>query len=85
MTNHEYLKSLSVEEMSQWLNSFDSYEEAPWTLWFNKTYCQECDSEDHPISHHECAFCEINDNCRFFDYYPSPEDTIKLWLNTPTT
>ena len=97
MTNFKRIQSMSVEELATWLDEHGQFDTAPWTLWFNDRYCNNCESielnyEDsrnkigiEPLSYLtcECAFCEINDHCRFFpkiDGIPSNKEMIEMWL-----
>ena len=81
MTNFAKLKNMSVTELAEWLDEYGQFDGAPWNNWFNKSYCENCESiklnyEDsknklgiEPLSLDltcECAYCECNDHCRFF-------------------
>ena len=87
MNNYEKLKSMSVGELSSWLNENGQFDTAPWTLWFDNKYCSNCESI---MCHYEgsanefpCAWCELNDGCRFLPDakgMPSNLETIKMWL-----
>lgn len=45
MTNYEWLTTLSIEQLAQWLDTNGHYEDSPWMIWFNKRYCSKCESE----------------------------------------
>lgn len=95
MTEYEKIKSMSMEEFAEWLDSFPTHDNAPWTDWWCKTYCDRCDTEIVRISdlykdhcgceEVECAWCEIHNKCRFFQYKDDTPDTlemIKMWLES---
>lgn len=97
-TNYEKLQTLSIDELAEWLNEHGMYDETPWSQWWDKNYCSKCESvicqyEDitdisEPLhflsSKIECAYCEINNRCRFFPDMqdcPTNIDIIRMWLN----
>lgn len=57
----------------------------PWSLWFDKKYCQRCEVEKaaYVDSNRELefAYCELHDNCRFFDCKMNNRKTIKMWFD----
>ena len=81
MTNFKRIQSMSVEELAAWLDENGQFDTAPWSIWFNDRFCNNCESielnyEDSKnklgielFSYEgaaECAYCECNDHCRFF-------------------
>ena len=80
MTNFKYLQSRTLEDFAVWLNNYGQFDGAPWTQWFNDTFCEKCEAielkyEDSkqklgitPFYDEtlECGYCECNDHCRFF-------------------
>ena len=86
MNNFEYIKSLSVDELAEWLDEHGEFDGAPWSIWFDKTYCSKCDPVmgKYPDSDREIEFawCELNDKCRFMDFIPDAKEIIKLWLES---
>ena len=98
MTNFKQIQSMSLEDFAKWLDEHGQFDTAPWQDWFSKKYCNNCESievsyEDSkqklgidPLFYGlntECAFCEINDHCKFFpdiDGIPSNLETIRMWL-----
>ena len=44
MTNFEHLKSMSIEELAEWLDMYGQYDNSPWSTWFSETYCDKCES-----------------------------------------
>lgn len=86
MNNFEYIKSLSIDELAEWLDQHDEFDGAPWYTWFDETYCSKCESVmcKYPDSDREIPFawCELNDECRFMDYVPEGKEIVKLWLES---
>ena len=96
MTNFEKIKNMSLEEFAEWLYEHGIVDNTPWMKWFDETYCGKCESiivkaEDaekvlglKPFYNedYECAYCEVNDHCRFFKDREAPnvKDIIKMWL-----
>ncbi len=81
MNNFERLKSMSVEELAEWLDQNGIIDNSPWSEHFNNKYCANCESvmckyEDaekvlgfKPYfldDEVECAYCEVYNKCRFF-------------------
>jgi hypothetical protein len=99
MTNFEQLQSMTVEELTMWLDEHGQFDGSPWTEWFGRNYCDKCESikckyvdakEKLGISslsyssEVECAYCELNDHCKFFpqiEGIPDNKEVIKMWLN----
>jgi hypothetical protein len=91
MNNFEKLKSMSVDNLAEWLSKNGRYENSPWSLWFDKKYCSNCESImcSYPNSTHKfpCAWCELNDGCKFFPDtkgIPSDKKVIEMWLKVKT-
>jgi hypothetical protein len=89
MNNFEKLKSMSAEALAEWLNKYVSYNDAPWSDWFDQKYCKKCEDiickSPDDSRHSVCAYCEIYDNCRFFpeiDDVPNSLETVKMWLES---
>ena len=87
MNNFEKLQSMSVEELAKWLDKNVSYDDSPWSDWFDKKYCKNCEDvvckSPDDSRKYICAYCEIYDCCRFFSDLgdvPDSEETVKLWL-----
>ena len=81
MTNFKRLQTMTVDQLADWLDEHGQYDDAPWTHWFDKRYCQNCEPielkyEDskttlgiEPLScdlTSECSYCECHDHCKFF-------------------
>lgn len=89
ITNFEKIKLMSIEELTDLLCKYDSFENPPWSTWWNTNYCQQCESVMAFVPYlngeHECAWCEVNGRCRFFqelNEVPSLKDIIKMWLES---
>ena len=86
MTNFEKLKSMNEEEISEFLDSIASIDDNPWTVWFNKRYCENCETIRGsliPDIYCDLTYCEVNGNCRYFqdkDDIPDSKEMIELWL-----
>lgn len=95
MNNFEKLKSMSAEELAEWLDTLH-YENTPWLQWFDSKYCSQCDTIVVPNKEYEekigciidedtieCAYCVLENNCRFFlemDEAPNRIDILKMWF-----
>lgn len=92
MNNFEKLQSMSVEELVEWIDDNVYSDGAIWWEWFDKKYCDKCESEIvyiddicGPNTKHKCAYCEVHDKCRFFpemNDVPDNKETIKMWLES---
>lgn len=90
MTNFENLKKMSLEDFTAWLDEYGQFDHAPWSDWFAKKYCDNCESIKvtyidakeklglHPFYNQsfECAFCELADGCgvKKCRFFPDLED-----------
>lgn len=96
MTNFEKITiEMDMDDLTDFLNSIDCIENAPWNKWFNENYCnsEKCptitckyDDSDRTC---ECSYCELTKKkngegeCCFFtdkDILGSGRDVVKLWL-----
>lgn len=93
MTNFEYIKSLSLEELAEWLDTHGQFADSPWLDWFDETYCKKCESvelktEDiadelgfKPLWLEKtitCAYCELEHKCRFFPELTQEPDNKEI-------
>ena len=79
-TNYENLHSMTLDELATWIDKHGDFESAPWMNWFNKNYCEKCESievdsntaievlrlSSFYCSCVTCAYCELHHNCKFF-------------------
>ena len=89
MNNFEKLKSMSVEELAKWLDKYVSYDDAPWSDWFDQKYCKNCEPImcKYPDGFIEfpCAYCKLEQTCKFFPEHedvPSSQTIVKMWLES---
>lgn len=87
MTNLENIRKMSAEALAQYLGALGSLETSPWMVWWNKRYCNECESVKTYVPYldkeADCAFCELENQCRFFPELsegPDIDQIIVLWL-----
>lgn len=93
MTNYEKIKSMSEEELANFLVR---YTEAPWMDWWDKNYCSKCETvrltQEESQKYLgikpfreiiEAGYCEVHDRCRYFvelDHCVTNKEIIELWL-----
>ena len=88
MNNFEYLKSLTIDELADWLDKYGQFDGAPWSDWFDETYCRKCEPircivpefGDRKV---QCCYCELEEKCKHFpefEYTPGLKEILKLWL-----
>ena len=89
MTVLENFKNMNIDELADWLDEFCIFDIAPWQQWWDKKYCNKCESVKSYVTYlngeHDCAYCEVNNNCRFFkelDDVPDIKQIIKMWLES---
>ena len=83
------IKSKNIDELAEWLDKHCDFDSALWWKYWDKNYCNKCESVvtgtnvfGYPLEH---AYCEINNNCRFFkdmDDIPDSKQIIKMWLES---
>ena len=39
----DIIKSKNIDELAEWLDKFKMWDDTPWTLWYNETYCKKCE------------------------------------------
>lgn len=99
MTNFAKFKIITIDELADFLDEFGQFDGSPWMEWFGRHYCDKCESikckyveaeEKLGISpllfsgEVDCAYCELNDHCKFFPHIkgiPDNKEVIKMWLN----
>lgn len=90
MTNFEYIKSKTIDELAKWLDNYGLQEHSPWSEWFDNNYCQKCDTIKQYVDclgrDLEFSYCEFNDDkCRFFpelNEIPENKQIIEMWLES---
>lgn len=81
MTIFENIKLKNIDELAQWISEYAVTGGCPWDNWFDKNYCNKC--ETVIVDGSEYAWCELNCKCRYFqdmDDVPNYERIIKMWL-----
>ena len=88
-TQFEQIKSMDINELSEWLSQQSQWDMSPWIEWWDAKYCQNCDPVKAVVPYlngeHEFSYCEINDKCRFFpemNEEPDDKKIIKMWLES---
>ena len=89
ITWFEKIKMMDIDEFAEWLDEHDMFDNSPWTQWFDEQYCQNCESVVTFVPYlngeHECAWCEVNGKCRYFQEIkdvPDGKEIIKMWLES---
>ncbi len=82
MTNFSKIKSMTVDELAEWLDKNSQFDTSPWLEDFNEKYCRKCEPikvgyedskkklglELFSYEHTtDCAYCELYNKCRFFE------------------
>jgi len=87
MTNFERIKSMTIDEMAEWLDKNLVFDGSEAMTRFNERYCSKCEPiVGKPESFNkevEYCYCELEDKCKFFpneDGSPSFAFICKLWL-----
>lgn len=90
ITNYEKIMSMDIDELVEWLYSFDSGDESPWFEWWNKKYCNTCENiivhDEYLERNIERSWCELNGGrCKFFPELkkiPNIKQMLRLWLES---
>lgn len=85
MTVFELLKSKNAEELSEWLDEYCHTDFAPWISWWDRNYCNKCDSVYYDGDKNEYGWCEVYNKCRYFqnmNEIPNHKQIIKMWLES---
>lgn len=95
MNVFEKIKSMNIDEFTEWFskNHIDAIDQS--MEWWNNTYCSKCESEIVYVpddtsentwrTECEVAWCEVNDNCKYFqdlDDAPDYKQIVRLWLES---
>lgn len=85
MNVFESIKSKSIDELTEWLDKYCVFGNAPWIEYWDKTYCNKCDAVYYDGDRNEYAWCELNNRCKFFQdmsSIPNDKQIIKMWLES---
>ena len=81
MTLFDKFKSMTIDELAEFIDEYGMYDNTPWMNWWDKNYCDKCESikldydETQKIlnivpffkeAKIECAYCEVYNKCRYF-------------------
>lgn len=88
MTVLDNFKKKDIDELVEWLDEYCVFDTAPWIKWWDKKYCDNCESITKYVPEFfremEYAWCELNnDKCKFFQdmsEIPDNKQIIKMWL-----
>lgn len=90
MNNFDKLKSFDIDQLAEWLDVNGMWDNSPWSLWWDRKYCQNCESVKAPGDNYwgfksNCgyAYCEVENKCRYFpdhDDVPDCKEIVKMWL-----
>lgn len=62
LNNYGKLIRMSLDELAEFLDSYSGWDESPWTIWFDKTFCKKCEPVEIEGMHY--AKCELEgENC----------------------
>ena len=91
-SNFSYIKDMSIDELTDWLDKYGQFDDSPWMNWFNENYCKKCESIKCKVDEKDalwpgytmdCAYCELEKKCKYFpqlDNIPDNKNIIKMWL-----
>ena len=88
-TQIEKIKSMDINELSEWLDKYGQFDGSPWMDWWDERYCKNCESVVGEFldsnREHKFAWCELHDKCRFFEEFdevPDNKEIIRSWLES---
>ncbi len=61
MTNFKRLQTMTIDELAEWLDENGMFDNSPWSEWFNKTYCDKCESI-------KCKYVDAEEKLGFTPY-----------------
>ena len=79
-TRYNQFRSMSLEELAEWLDNHGQHDGSPWMIWFDKNYCSKCESikikkeNSKSVLGFElmfsdettCSYCEVYKKCKYF-------------------
>lgn len=89
MTNFNHLQSMSIDELTEWLDEHLSFDDAHHMIWFDQKYCKNCPEimckyEDSKYEF-PASWCELEHKCKFFpemDEAPNSREIVRMWLES---
>lgn len=87
MNIYEKIKSMNIEELTDWIDKYGQLDNSPWMEHFSSHYCENCKAIKCKRNEKTelYAYCELHDNCKFFpdlEYIPELKDVIRMWLES---
>lgn len=83
------IKSFTIDEMVDFLDEYSIHDLTPWFIWWDKNYCNKCMEEikfnPYYERNSEYTYCELNNNCRYFqdlNEVPDSKQVLRMWLET---
>ena len=61
MNNFEKIKSMTIEELTDWIDKYGQFDVSPWMEWFDKTYCKNCYELQQQLDQLKAKNKHIND------------------------
>lgn len=93
MTKFEEIMKSNIKELAELIDKYGQFDNSPWIIWWNETYCSNCESivckvKNEDAAYHvgqtiNCSYCELHDKCRYFpdmNEVPSNKEIIEMWL-----
>lgn len=85
----DVIKSYTTDEMVDFLDEYSMHDSNPWFDWWDENYCSKCMTEikftPYCGRYFEYAYCELHNNCRYFqdmEEVPDSKQILKIWLET---
>lgn len=93
MTKFESIKSKNIDEFAEWIDKYGAYDDSAWSRWFDKNYCQKCETVTMPRNEYarivgcnhfdycgniECGYCEVHKKCRYFEDMDKVPDNTEI-------
>lgn len=85
MTVFNMIQNKNIDEFVDWINEHFQFDNAPYWYWWDKNYCNKCETINSLDDEGKLAYCEAHDNCRFFmdmNSIPDHKQIIKMWLES---
>lgn len=79
-------ENFTFEEVVNLIEIYLAGNNCPWDDWFNEEYCTDCpaivEKEEHCGREIDAtySYCELYNECRYFDHIMSDKEMIELWL-----
>lgn len=88
-TVFDKFKSMSIDELTEWINHYHQGISPPWIEWLDKHYCANCDliKTFVPDYGKEMSFswCELHNTCKYFpeaNGLLDDKQIIRMWLES---